>query len=143
MNLDNDSVNLDTDIDLGPGPIEDDRYEMPDEDYGEEDEPAPHGICNCCGMECDAVYVDNGIGSYEFWGATGVHHDYRWESPCCGEEVVEGGNKVIENKFVIAKKRYFAGHGKYIEIGERYVRTVYRCYRKNGPSWINVEHKKI
>ena len=28
----------------------------------------------------DVHSVDNGIGHYEFWGATGIHHDYQVEA---------------------------------------------------------------
>lgn len=43
------------------------------------DEP----ICEECLCHCNGVWVDFGIGSYEFWGARGF--DTRWEyvSDCC------------------------------------------------------------
>lgn len=40
-------------------------------------------ICKECGEECVIIVVDEGIGSYEFWGANGTHHDYREVSSCC------------------------------------------------------------
>jgi len=47
------------------------------------------GYCANCGKYVTAVKIDCGIGSYEFWGARGVHHDYRPGCPECGEEVNE------------------------------------------------------
>lgn len=29
-------------------------------------------------IEIEGDYTDNGIGSYEFWGERGVHHDWGW-----------------------------------------------------------------
>jgi hypothetical protein len=117
-----------------------DHYEEDDTKNPMHESP-PTGICSCCGLECTATCVDEGIGPYDGFGG-GVHHDYRWVSPCCEEEVVEGGNKYLGEKIVVAKKRY---HDKrhVIEIGEKYRRIVYRCWRKDGPSWMNVTHKKI
>lgn len=40
-------------------------------------------ICKECGEECTLVKIDDGIGSYEFWGHKGFHHDYRIGSKCC------------------------------------------------------------
>jgi len=30
-------------------------------------------------MEVEGGLVDNGIGHYEYWGATGIHHDWQFE----------------------------------------------------------------
>jgi hypothetical protein len=47
----------------------------------------------------DASYVDNGIGSYEFWGARGVHHDYGWEVDSVeGLRLVSDLREVCENE---------------------------------------------
>lgn len=45
------------------------------------------GICPDCKKKCDAVAEDCGIGPYEYWGARGVHHDWRVFSGCCGVEL--------------------------------------------------------
>ena len=39
--------------------------------------------CSECKQECDVKYEDEGIGSYEYWGALGV--DVKWVgySDCC------------------------------------------------------------
>jgi len=58
--------------------------EEPDIDYEPE---RPLMYCNCCEEEVRAVQVDHGIGSYEYWGSKGVHHDWRWCCPTCGEEL--------------------------------------------------------
>ena len=50
---------------------------------------APIGVCESCGDRCLAVWHDEGIGPYEFWGQRCVHRDWRWVSPCCGATVVE------------------------------------------------------
>ena len=47
------------------------------------------GWCEDCGAEVTSVTVDNGIGHYEYWGATGIHHQYDEVSPCCQGEVLE------------------------------------------------------
>lgn len=58
-----------------------------DPDAGEE------GICTDCGEPCHAVRIDVGIGPYEYWGATGVHHDWRWLSPCCEAEMAPASDE--------------------------------------------------
>ena len=50
---------------------------------------APIGVCEMCGKPCHAVWSDEGFGPYEFWGARGEQHDWRWVSPCCHVEVVQ------------------------------------------------------
>lgn len=39
--------------------------------------------CEECGEECDVQYVDQGIGSYEFWGQRGVDRNVLPCSDCC------------------------------------------------------------
>ena len=95
-------------------------------------------ICSHCGHECDLIEVDNGIGSYEFWGARGVHHDYDAVSDCCGEPVEEGGCSVVRKATHVARK----AHGT-IKPGDTYRLTVYRHWRENGPSWITTEKVRI
>jgi hypothetical protein len=102
-------------------------------------EDMPVGICDDCGDACTARPVDMGIGSYEFWGSRGVHHDWQILSPCCSAEVVEGGVKLIERKVHKARK----AHGKGIEPGDRYERAVYFHWRQDGPGWFTVEKRKL
>ena len=45
--------------------------------------------CSYCNQECDVEEVDEGIGSYEYWGATGVDVKMVEVSACCGEEVLD------------------------------------------------------
>jgi len=47
------------------------------------------GYCRECGREATEEPQDFGIGSYEFWGAPGVHEDWHLVSPCCEAEVVD------------------------------------------------------
>lgn len=48
--------------------------------------PKAIGICSECKNHSAFKRVDDGIGSYEYWGARGVHHDYHWYSECCEVE---------------------------------------------------------
>ena len=45
--------------------------------------------CSYCKQECDVEEVDEGIGAYEYWGATGFHHNWQTVSECCEEDVLE------------------------------------------------------
>ena len=45
--------------------------------------------CSYCNQACDVEEVDEGIGSYEYWGATGVDVKMVEVSACCGEEVLD------------------------------------------------------
>ena len=62
-----------------------------DREYDERDDDGTHltGVCADCGEACTSVTVDNGIGHYEYWGATGIHHQYDEVSPCCQGEVID------------------------------------------------------
>lgn len=93
-------------------------------------------ICEECGKECEPVSVDFGIGSYEYWGAPGVHHDYQDVSPCCEAGMVEGGETVVRRSIHTARK----DHGT-IKAGQRYRLTVTRHWRQGGPSWITTEKR--
>lgn len=73
-----------------------------------------------------------GIGPYEFWGARGVHHDWQMLSPCCEAEVVPGGTKLVRNTTHVARRDHKDGK---VKAGQRYQVTVYRNWRKDGPSW--------
>ena len=45
--------------------------------------------CSECKQECKAITVDDGIGSYEFWGARGCDVRMRIASNCCEGDVFE------------------------------------------------------
>ena len=49
------------------------------------DEPYDATIyyCTNCKEECDLRYEDEGIGAYEYWGATGVNEKWEAYSDCC------------------------------------------------------------
>lgn len=57
--------------------------------------------CKECLQECSEVTIDNSIGPYEYWGATGVHTDIRVGSDCCEAEVISDSEYqgIIEAKF--------------------------------------------
>lgn len=44
-------------------------------------------FCGVCGAQCEYHVVDNGIGTYEFWGDKGVDVKVEIESICCGAGV--------------------------------------------------------
>lgn len=71
---------------------ENDDYEPPayhDCDCDDDDNLPRRGYCTSCLKECTIKYVDNGIGSYEYWGAKSVDTQIDAESECCGAEVSE------------------------------------------------------
>jgi len=45
--------------------------------------------CTFCNEECAVDVVDEGIGSYEYWGAKGVDIRLVEVSACCGEDVTD------------------------------------------------------
>jgi len=45
--------------------------------------------CGECKEECKVITVDDGIGSYEFWGARGCDVRLRAASDCCEGDVYE------------------------------------------------------
>ena len=58
-------------------------------DLGDEELDAlpRYGVCAECKQAARFQLIDVGIGSYEFWGATGNHVEMVWASECCeGEE---------------------------------------------------------
>jgi hypothetical protein len=59
--------------------------------YDEEESPLDGRTFTCkrCGEQCQARFVDNGIGPYEYWGAAGRHSQIDIESICCGSSVEE------------------------------------------------------
>ena len=102
-------------------------------------EEGESGICDCCGEPCTATEQDFGIGPYEFWGDRGVHHDWRYVSPCCSAEVVPGGGTTIRRSTHVARRDHKDGK---VKAGQKYKITVTHCWRDNGPSWFIV-HKTI
>jgi len=43
--------------------------------------------CKFCKQPFDqTVWIDEGIGHYEYWGSVGYHHDMREVSECCSED---------------------------------------------------------
>lgn len=46
-------------------------------------------FCTACGCTCHPIKGDNGIGSYEFWGARGFDSRVSWDSDCCDAPVSE------------------------------------------------------
>ena len=112
-----------------------------DDDYGHDDhDEGPEGICSDCGKACHAKMIDFGIGSYEFWGARGVHTDFHPASPCCEVEVVEGGESVVRRAVHVARRDHKDGK---IKAGDKYSLTVYRTWRKDGPHWIHTTKRKV
>lgn len=95
-------------------------------------------ICSSCGLECNAVQVDFGIGPYEFQGQRRNHHDWQAVSPCCESPLVEGGNLKLKTAICRARKQY--GN---IAIGELHKATVVLCWRKHGPRWYRTIRRKI
>jgi hypothetical protein len=62
------------------------------EDYDPDpypDEGGKTGYCACCGKECTATVIDEGIGHYEYWGAKGVDIRLSEVSDCCEAEVLD------------------------------------------------------
>ena len=46
-------------------------------------------FCTECKKECHVVYEDEGIGAFEYWGATGVDTNMVGHSLCCEADVTE------------------------------------------------------
>jgi hypothetical protein len=52
-----------------------------------DDDEGRYGFCQHCQTNVRTVCVDVGIGAYEYWGAQGVHHDWRDVCPSCDGDV--------------------------------------------------------
>ncbi len=50
---------------------------------------ARYGVCAECDQKAQYRLMYFGIGSYEFWGATGNHVEWAWASECCEAEEQE------------------------------------------------------
>ena len=111
----------------------------PDYDYDYDEPEGTSGICSACGEACTSVMVDEGIGSYEYWGATGTHHEWQEVSPCCHEEVVDGGEKVIRSSEHTARRDHKDGS---IKKNDHYRVTVTFHWRAGGAGWIT-ESKRV
>jgi hypothetical protein len=98
------------------------------------------GVCESCGLPCESQVVDEGIGDYEYWGSKGTHHAYATVSDCCAADIIEGGGRIIRKGYRTSKKDRTDSNCNPILKGERYFFAVYRCWRKNGGSWV-VEKK--
>jgi hypothetical protein len=97
-------------------------------------------ICVACGCECHEIEIDEGIGRYEYWGMTEVHHDYRKVSACCHEGTEEGGCSHVRATVHTSRKEH-KGHdarGREVTVnkGDQYRLDVYRSWRQDGPGWI-------
>lgn len=69
--------------------FEDRRFiEDCDDDYDPDDDRRT-GYCAACGKECVAGIIDEGIGSYEFWGSKGVDIQLSEVSDCCEAKVLD------------------------------------------------------
>lgn len=54
------------------------------------------GFCSECGEPANGKWEDNGIGSYEYFGARGHHVDWRWGSECCGADMCEDAALTVQ-----------------------------------------------
>ena len=45
--------------------------------------------CHECHQECSLNWEDEGIGAYEYWGATGVDENWQASSDCCEAKVTD------------------------------------------------------
>ena len=50
-------------------------------------DPDDGPFCSECGKPCQGEARDFGIGSYEYWGATGVDTNWQYVSTCCEGDV--------------------------------------------------------
>ena len=56
-------------------------------------------FCSECGDECRVKEIDEGIGSYEFWGCRGTDHQCFVVSVCCEATAYE---RKCENEGVVS-----------------------------------------
>lgn len=54
-------------------------------------------ICSQCGLASDSKEVDEGIGSYEFWGAPGVDSNWVRISDCCGAPMAPNSADTVKD----------------------------------------------
>lgn len=53
------------------------------------EDPGVAGWCESCQQPCTGVWVDTGIGAYEYWGEKGVDVCWSVVSHCCGADVLD------------------------------------------------------
>lgn len=53
------------------------------------------GKCTACGQPCEVGIIDNGIGSYEYWGSKEVDIQLEAVSNCCEAPAVDHNNNII------------------------------------------------
>ena len=95
------------------------------------------GICTCCGEKVTGEWMDQGIGSYEYWGARGTDHDWQCLSPCCEDVIAEvGGVLVDETTTHTARKNHTDQWDRVI------VRAGQKYRRRYLHSWYVDEHGK-
>jgi len=58
------------------------------------------GKCTKCYEACNVVVADFGIGSYEYWGATGTDIQIEVFSDCCEAPVLDINYKLITPEMV-------------------------------------------
>lgn len=70
-------------------PIMDEEYYdlMNEEKYDRDDDPFSTPYCTECGQPCTPIKVDCGYGRLDVRGSWVTHHDWQWESDCCGVAV--------------------------------------------------------
>jgi len=70
-------------------------------------------ICESCGNDCIAKVVDNGIGSYEYWGSWGTDVRLAVESNCCDADCIDEKGNIITvddvEEYEAAEKDYYMG----------------------------------
>lgn len=91
-----------------------------------------HGLCANCGLPCGGVWIDDGIGPYEYWGRRGWHSAWRVASDCCEDEIEEGEGCLVRTGYHVARKAMASGK---IMPGDRYRYKVWKMWRSGGPSW--------
>lgn len=53
-------------------------------------------LCSDCGKECEVIWIDVGIGPFEFWGAKGVDRSFQCVSLCCEAPMHDEDGKEID-----------------------------------------------
>jgi hypothetical protein len=96
------------------------------------------GICGECGEECSSKFEDCSF-DYEYGSISGVYCDGYEVSDCCGADIIEGGVSLVRRSVHVARKDHKDGK---IKTGQKYRISVYRHWKKDGPSWI-VTDKRV
>lgn len=72
---------------ISPSQLTDRIWQIVDNEVTEYD-----GFCCGCGNMVNGVFIDQGIGAYEFWGAHYVDANVEWCSPCCECDIYQDAN---------------------------------------------------